>query len=204
MATQKDRRQQTRRVLLDTAARLFAERGVAEASIDAIAREAGRTSGAVYDHFGSKEGLLFALLEGWVDDVAAVLSAELVNADTLAERMAALWRNVSDPAVGNGGWIALEHELWSYAARNESARAHLVERYRMAWDGLDELARVTPADGDDLGRSRGVAVLGVLLGLDMMRRADPTAVPESLAVAVLCSAAAAGDLWAPSAPTSPT
>lgn len=60
--------------------------------------------------------MLFALLEGWVDDVAAVASAELVTARTLEQHMAALWRNVSDPAVGNGGqWIGLEHELWSYA-----------------------------------------------------------------------------------------
>ena len=33
-------------------------------------KRADRTSGAIYDHFGGKEGLLFALLEGWVDDVA--------------------------------------------------------------------------------------------------------------------------------------
>ena len=51
--------------------------------------------------------------------------AELTTATTLDERMAALWRNIADPAVGDGRWIALEHELWSYAARNEPARAHL-------------------------------------------------------------------------------
>src|SRR4051812_21947157 len=118
MATQGERRQQTRTALLDAAAALFAERGVADSTVDAVAENAGRTSGALYDHFGSKEGLLFALLEGWVDDVAAVLSAELVNADPLPERMAALWRNISAPAVGNGRWITLEHELWSYAIRN--------------------------------------------------------------------------------------
>ncbi len=64
MATQGERRAQTRRALLDAAAELFATRGVDGASIDAVAEAAGRTSGAVYDHFGGKEGLLFALLEG--------------------------------------------------------------------------------------------------------------------------------------------
>ena len=93
--------------------------GVEGASVDAIAEAADRTSGAVYDHFGGKEGLLFALLEGWVDDVAAVIGAELATATTLDERLAALWRNVVRPAAGDGRWIALEHELWSYAARNE-------------------------------------------------------------------------------------
>jgi AcrR family transcriptional regulator len=188
MATQKERRELTRTALLDAGARLFAERGVAESSVDAIAEAAGRTSGALYDHFGSKEGLLFALLEGWVDDVAAVITAELVNTTSLPQRMAALWRNVSDPAVGNGRWIALEHELWSYAARNESARERLVERYRAAFEGLDILS-TEDAHGPPAGtteREIGPAVLGLVLGLEMMRRVDPDAVSEELAVAALC------------------
>ena len=118
MATQGERRAQTRRALLDAAAVLFAERGVDGASIDAIAAAADRTSGAIYDHFGGKEGLLFALLEGWVDDVAAVIGAELTTATSLDAQLAAVWRNVSDPVTGDGRWIALEHELWTYAARN--------------------------------------------------------------------------------------
>ena len=71
MATQEERRAQTRQALLDAGATLFADLGVAGASVDAIAKAAGRTSGALYDHFGSKEGLLFALLQSWVGDAAA-------------------------------------------------------------------------------------------------------------------------------------
>ena len=111
MATQEERRAETRRRLLDAAAELFAERGVDAASIDAIAERADRTSGAVYDHFGGKDGLLFALLDGWVDDVAAVIGAELSTTTTLDERLGVLWRNVSSPVAGHGRWIALEHEL---------------------------------------------------------------------------------------------
>jgi len=197
MATQGERREQTRAALLQAGARLFAERGVAESSVDAIAAAAGRTSGALYDHFGSKEGLLFALLEGWVDDVAAVMSAELLHSHSLAERMAALWRNLSDPAVGGGRWLDLEHELWGYAVRNEAARERLVERYRFAWRGLDLLSDaqadgVEPSEGWELevaGRSEevGAAVLGTALGLEMMRRADPSVVTDEIAVAALCA-----------------
>ena len=42
-------------------------------------------------------------------------------ATTLDERLAALWRNVADPP-SDGRWLALEHELWRYAARNDEAR----------------------------------------------------------------------------------
>ena len=148
MATQGERRAETRQRLLDAAAELFAERGVEGSSVDAIAERAERTSGAVYDHFGGKDGLLFALLEGWVDDVAVVIGAELATATTLDERLASIWRNVTDPPTGDGRWIALEHELWSYAARNEAAREHLARRYRAAWDGVDEaVADWTQDDG---------------------------------------------------------
>ena len=59
--TQEERRADTRERLLRAAADLFARKGVDAVSVDAIADEAGRTSGALYDHFGGKDGLLFAL-----------------------------------------------------------------------------------------------------------------------------------------------
>ncbi len=185
MVTQVERRAQTRRALLDAAADLFAARGIEGASVDAIAEAAGRTSGAVYDHFGGKEGLLFALLEAWVGDVAAVVSAELAGARSLDEQMAALWRNVSRPVAGDGRWIALEHELWRYAARNEAARERLARRYRAAWSGIDA-AWARP------GASVAPAVMGALLGLEMMRRIDPGAVTDQLAVETLRGVVLAG------------
>src|SRR3546814_16488714 len=91
----------------------------------AIAERAERTSGAVYDHFGGKDGLLFALLESWVNDVAVVIVAELAPATTIDERVASLWRNATDPPTGEGRRLALEPAPWSYAARNQAHRDHL-------------------------------------------------------------------------------
>jgi len=182
VATQGERRAETRQRLLDAAAELFATRGIEGSSVDAIAERADRTSGAVYDHFGGKDGLLFALLEGWVDDAAVVIGAELATATTLDERLASIWRNVSDPAAGDGRWIALEHELWSYATRNEAAREHLVRRYRDAWAGVDEAVAEWTDDGHP---GVGAALIGVLLGLEMMRRVDPAAMTDDVAIAAL-------------------
>jgi AcrR family transcriptional regulator len=182
VATQGERRAATRQRLLDAAAELFAERGVEGSSVDAIAERADRTSGAIYDHFGGKDGLLFALLEGWVDDVAVVIGAELATATTLDERLASIWRNVSDPPAGDGRWIALEHEMWTYAVRNDAAREHLVRRYRAAAAGVDEAV----AEWND-GRETevGAALIGVLLGLEMLRRVDPAAMTDDVAIAAL-------------------
>jgi len=181
MATQGERRADTRQRLLDAAAELFAERGIEGSSIDAIAERAERTSGAIYDHFDGKQGLLFALLEGWVDDVAVAIGAELATATSLDERLASIWRNVTSPPTGDGRWIALEHELWSYAARNESARDHLARRYRAAWDGVDLAVSEWSGEASRVGP----ALIGLLLGLEMMRRVDPGALTDEVAIAAL-------------------
>ena len=183
MATHAERRALTRRGLLDAAARLFAEHGVEGAAVDAIAAAAGRTAGALYDHFGSKEGLLFALVEEWMDDNATQTTAELAAATSFEERLAALWWGTTVTTAGGGGWLTLEHELWAYAQRHDAVRERLTERYRELWAGMDALADVWP----DLAalRGRGAVVMGVLTGLEMMRRVDPAAVTDELAVAAL-------------------
>ncbi len=181
MATQAARRDETRRRLLDAAAELFAERGVDSASIDAIADRADRTSGAVYDHFGGKDGLLFALLQSWTDAVAVAAAAEMEAAGTLDERIAVLWRAVSAPVAGEGRWITLEHELWSYASRHPDARALLTTRYQNVWRGVSDRIADWTGDTDDIG----AAVIGLLLGLEMMRLVDPSAVDDDLAMRAL-------------------
>ena len=194
MATQEERRAETRAKLLDAAAELFAERGIEASSVDAIAALAGRTSGAVYDHFGGKEGLLHALLESWADDVSAVIGAELLAATTLDEQLAALWRNVVDPPSGGARWITLEHELWSYAARHPEAREYLARRYRAAWDGVDTAAREWTGQNAD---GVGTVLIGLLMGLEMMRRIDPDAVPDEVAIGVHCAASSSAPGRAP-------
>ena len=189
MPTQEERRSSTRAALLDAGAALFAERGIAGASVDAIAKAAGRTSGALYDHFGSKEGLLFALLEGWVGDAAVAIAAEQAAATTFDEWVAAMWRAVARPASGDGRWLALEHELWSYAAGHDDARRYLQRRYRAAWDGI---ATAAAQWADTVPPGVGPTVVGLLFGLEMMRRVDPDAVTDAVAVAALAAVLGTG------------
>ncbi|MXG89509.1 TetR family transcriptional regulator [Nocardioides flavescens] len=58
---------ETRRKLVETATRAFAEDGIERASLLDIARRAGqRNRGAVHYHFGSRTGILAVVLEGHV------------------------------------------------------------------------------------------------------------------------------------------
>jgi AcrR family transcriptional regulator len=190
--TQAERRDETRQRLLEAAAAVFAARGVEGASVDAIAAAADRTSGALYAHFGSKEGLLLELLDAWKNDVAAAASAELLAADTLDEQLAGLWRSFSQPPSAAGHrWVQLEHELWSWTTRHDKppSRRRLARRYSEAWSELRVALRswakaglIAPAvPVDDLAP----LVVGLLIGLEMQRRVQPDAVTDALAVAGL-------------------
>jgi len=57
------------------ARREFSRRGYADTSIDRVAAEAALTKGAVYYHFGSKEGLFEAVLREVQRDLAARIEA---------------------------------------------------------------------------------------------------------------------------------
>ncbi|MGW9176461.1 ScbR family autoregulator-binding transcription factor [Streptomyces decoyicus] len=57
------RAETTRRFLLEAAATLFDEKGYAGTSISDISAHSGRTSGAIYFHYASKEKLALAIVE---------------------------------------------------------------------------------------------------------------------------------------------
>ncbi|WP_026422257.1 TetR/AcrR family transcriptional regulator [Actinokineospora inagensis] len=74
----------TKRKLFDATLRLAGTRGMVGLTVDEIAAEAGVAKGTVYYNFGSKDGLIDALLRYGVDLLAARLrSAEGSAADTL-------------------------------------------------------------------------------------------------------------------------
>ena len=63
------------RQLLRIAAEVFTNRGFVDTTMDEIADRAGITKPVIYDHFGSKEGLLAACVATASDDVRRVTMA---------------------------------------------------------------------------------------------------------------------------------
>ncbi|SEP60505.1 transcriptional regulator, TetR family [Devosia sp. YR412] len=61
--TQAERREQTQRLLLSAARKLFAEKGYAETSTPEIVAAAGVTRGALYHHYADKLALFTAVVE---------------------------------------------------------------------------------------------------------------------------------------------
>jgi AcrR family transcriptional regulator len=61
----------TRRRLIMTAERLFAERGIVGVSVRDITEEAGANTAAIHYHFGSKRGLIEAIIRFRAEEEAA-------------------------------------------------------------------------------------------------------------------------------------
>src|SRR5690242_16764047 len=94
-------REHTRQRILDAALEVFSARGVAESSMGDVARAAGVSKGLAYNHFGSKEEILEALVERRLagqlaEDEAAASAAS--PAERLARLVdAALRRAAAEP-----------------------------------------------------------------------------------------------------------
>src|SRR5450759_2162339 len=112
-----ERRARTRTQLVQAAARVYEGRGFDGGTLDEVAEEAGFTKGAVYDHFGSKENLLVALLDEHLAQQIAEQVALFDPAKDTAERpRAGAERWMTDLKQDPDGF-RLFVELWPHAQR---------------------------------------------------------------------------------------
>jgi AcrR family transcriptional regulator len=81
--------------ILDAAFRVFGKRGLHQATLDDVAREAGITKGTIYLYFPSKAGLFAAMIKARI--TAVIPSVEAVDgraAPSLEGRLAAVGRDL--------------------------------------------------------------------------------------------------------------
>ncbi len=115
---------QRRRQLLDTACRLFADRGFHASAMDEIARAAGVTKPVLYQHFASKRSLFVEVLHDVGGQLMTSLGSAAGEARTGRDRVqagfAAYFRFVTDnePAF---------RVLFGAAARNDPEFAVIVD-----------------------------------------------------------------------------
>lgn len=88
--------------LLDTAERLFAQKGVAETSVRTITAEAGMNVAAVNYYFSSKEQLFAAVMDRRVPPLLAAREAGLVKALEEGGEVEAILRAIFEPSVRIG------------------------------------------------------------------------------------------------------
>jgi len=188
--TQEERRAETRAQLLAAAADLFARKGFHATSAEAVASAADRTTGALYDHFGGKEGLLVALLELWIEQTVADVTVSVEGEADLDARFAALWRGIvrRDSETGDA-WLLLEFELWLHAVRDPEMGVVGAERFQVMREGLaggladwsTEFGFPLPVPAPELAAQ----VIALLIGMAFQYRIDPAVISQDSVVAGL-------------------
>ncbi|MBK8025257.1 MAG: TetR/AcrR family transcriptional regulator [Chloroflexi bacterium] len=149
MTSKAQQREATIGRLLEIARDQFSEKGYADAATEDIVRLAGVTRGALYHHFGSKEGLFLAALDAVQRDVGQRVDAAAGSyADSweqLAAGCAAFLAASRDPQVQRIMLIDAPAVL-GWAAWREIDRRYSMKALREALEALasqEELVEVS-------------------------------------------------------------
>ncbi len=113
-----------------SAAKIFAQRGLQQASIDDVAEGAGFTKGAFYANFRNKEELFLAMLDERFSQRIEQIERLIAGEGTQAEKALRAGDEFTGFLSADPEWQRLFLEFSAYAARNDEFREELVTRYR--------------------------------------------------------------------------
>src|SRR3954453_99754 len=116
--------------LLDSASRVFAERGYHAATVDEIVETAGVTKGALYAHFPGKQDLFLELLEERIDRPVRALITLTETAPAEIPTASAVGRGLANLVEEQRDAVLLTFEFWALAVRDPE----IAERYE-SWLG---------------------------------------------------------------------
>jgi len=179
----------TRKALLQSARRIFAQDGFEAARIEEIAASTGHTRGAFYAHFESKEELFFALLEEESSRRLAELRALIEREATPRGRLDAL-REFYVGRAWDPQWAMLMLEFKLFAVRHPRLRARLAATHRRIRASLNlaSIDQLMPAGVQGSGKireSRKVGLEALLNGLVLEHAYDPGRISRTRLAALL-------------------
>lgn len=131
------RRAELKRTILRRALACFNEQGIEATTIEMIRAACDTSVGAIYHHFGNKEGLVAALFFAALDDQATLRERYLAQAKTAQEGVHALVHSYVDWVDSQPEWARFQfHARFAVtkgpgkdelAARNKSRNRQLLE-----------------------------------------------------------------------------
>lgn len=121
------RRAESKRQILRCALELFNEQGVEATTIDLIRAQSQMSVGAIYHHFGNKEGVVAALFMAALEDQARLRDAYLAEAESTRDWVRALVFSYLDWVDQQPDWARFQ-----YQARRSVAQGAFSDQLREA------------------------------------------------------------------------
>jgi AcrR family transcriptional regulator len=169
-----------RETVLAAARRVFIDRGYTGATLEAIAEEAGFSTGVVYSQFESKADLFLTLLGQRIEERTG--QAERISAESAGlEGLNRILEAGGEDAEAEAAWTRVLIEFRVLASRDPRLNA----RYAAAHDrNLDRMAAVLESLFVRAGLRPGFPprvmaefILALTTGLNLERAANPAALP---------------------------
>ena len=175
--TRAEQQRQTHDRLLAAGLAVLAKRGFLAATVEEIAAEAGYTRGAVYKHFGGKEGLWLAAMDAQAEAHLSMLDQALAEASDQQGLVRAMTPNAFADDEDAARWSVTAAEFVAAVARQPETAAAVVAAQRKHEEQIIAVLdkhlrrlRLRPA----LPLPQVVVTLGVLGGgLALRRGMDP-------------------------------
>lgn len=183
MKVTREKSEENRQIVIETAARMFRESGYDGVGVSPLMQAAGLTHGGFYKQFKSKDDLIAQATKAALDQTAARLAA--IGDPSDATRLEAIIRRYLSEAhrdaPGQGCALAA---LGADAARHGPELRGVMEDAVKAH--LHLLETSDPQAGNDGARGRAVAALATMVGALMLSRAveDPALSSEILQTSV--------------------
>lgn len=169
---------ETRELLLQAAETIFVRDGYEGAELGEIAALAGRTKGAIYAHFKSKEDIFLALVEQHVLRSRAKMEAWLAKSTSIEENVEA-FRRYTMTYLENDSFplLVLEFKLFTIRHPESKKRFQRVHAELVSVNKEERYVQVFgPAGGGKNAISRTVAthtLLPMLIALLLEAKFDP-------------------------------
>ena len=177
--------QETRELLLRAAEQVFVRDGYENAELGEIAQLAGRTKGAIYAQFKSKEDVFLALVQDHALRRRAIMQKFLAGSTSVEGNLAAFRKYFLDFATDDTwGYLLLEFRL--YTVRHPQSKARLRKVYESILPSDEEAAYsalLGPAPKGKASISRATAVhtaFAMLTALQLESKFDPDMVGEDV------------------------
>jgi AcrR family transcriptional regulator len=182
--TRKQRQEHTRRCLLESAARVFARRGLTQASVDEVAADAGFTKGAVYANFGSKEELFLEMLDVRFAKRLADMERAMSTDEPPEIQARTAGRDFVDFLSSDPDWRRLFIEAALHASRDAGFRVKLQAHYATMRARMADLLRArSEAGGFDPGvpfDQLASMIFAMANGIGFEQFVEPDAVPDDM------------------------
>ena len=148
--------------IMDAALRVFAEKTFQEATISEISKESGVSEATIYEYFGTKEDLLFAIPEKITNDTLARSQLVLPFIKDVEGRMRAILQSYIQLYQNNPHYSALVLLQLMSNKRFRQTAAH--ELIRLSAHGLLDCIRDGIADGTFRKNADAYLIRSMLMG----------------------------------------